>query len=180
MRKLTAIEVKVAPPKEKPYKLADGGGLYLLVNKTGKYWRYDYRYLKKRKTLALGVYPEISLKDARNEHEEARRLLNQGNDPAYIRKISKVEHLYSSDNTFEKLAWEWFAKQIWSDDHRITVKSRLENYVIPWLGKRPVKEITAQEVLVVCRRVEQKDFIETAHRIKGICSQIFQYCVAVG
>jgi hypothetical protein len=162
MGKLTATEVKAATQKEKPYKLTDGRGLYLFVNKAGKYWRYDYRYQKKRKTLALGVYPEVSLKDARNKLEEARRILNQGSDPAFIRKVSKVKDLNANDRTFEKYAWEWYAKKKWTTNHRRTVKSRLENYILPWIGNIPVDKISAQDVLLVCRRVEEKGAIETA------------------
>ncbi len=178
MEKLKDIQVKNSKFDDKSFKLSDGAGLYLLVNNTGKYWRYDYRYLKKRKTLALGVYPEITLKKARKEHKKAREILADGIDPGHLRKVNKDDKLEAAENSFAKLAWEWFNKQKWTEGHRRTVKSRLENDVIPWIGNRPVNEITAKEVLTVCRRVEKRGAIESAHRIKTICSQVFRYCVA--
>jgi len=179
--KLTATQVKNAKPKAKPYKLTDGGGLYLLVNKTGKYWRYDYRYLRKRKTLAIGVYPTISLKDAREKHIDAKRQLANDIDPGHLRKINKVKRLVAAENSFEKLAKEWLKRQTnWTEGHRRTVKSRLDNNILPWIGDRPVSELTPQDILTICRRVESRGAIETAHRVKTICSQVFRYCVAAG
>jgi integrase len=180
MGKLTATKVKNTKPETKNYKLGDGGGLYLLVTFKGRYWRYDYRYLNKRKTLALGVYPEISLKEAREKHAEARKLLAEGIDPSLHRKRLKTARIASAKNSFEKLAWEWFGRQNWTEGHRRTVKGRLKNNILPWIGDRPVNEITAQDVLTVCRRVESRGAIETAHRVKTICSQVFRYCVALG
>lgn len=180
MGKLTAQEIKNVKPGPKQQKLTDGEGMYLLVTKTGKYWRYDYRYLKKRKTLALGVYPQVTLKEARAIHFEARKKLANGIDPSQLRKINKVNKFQLAENSFGKLAWEWFAKQNWTDGHARTVKGRLDNDIIPWIGDRPVNEITAQEVLGVCRRVEGRGAIESAHRMKTICSQVFRYCVASG
>ena len=180
MEKLKNIQVKNSKFTDKPFKLSDGGGLYLLVNTVGKYWRYDYRYLKKRKTLALGVYPGITLKNARKEHKKAREILAGGIDPGHLRKLKKIDELEAAENSFAKLAWEWFDKQKWTEGHRRTVKGRLNNDVIPWIGNRPVKEITAREVLTVCQRVVQRGAIESAHRVKTICSQVFRYCVAAG
>ncbi|MCP4023370.1 MAG: tyrosine-type recombinase/integrase [Desulfobacteraceae bacterium] len=180
MENLTALQVKTANPGPKQYKLTDGKGLYLLVTKTGKYWRYDYRYLNKRKTLALGVYPDVSLKKARERHRDARKLLTDDIDPGHFKKVTKAARYQAAENSFGKFAWEWFAKQQWTEGHRRTVRGRLNNDIIPWLGDRPVIEITAQEVLVVCRRVENRGAIESAHRIKTICSQVFRYCVASG
>ena len=180
MGKLTATQVKNAKLESKNYKLGDGGGLYLFITKTGRYWRYDYRYLNKRKTLALGVYPEVSLKEAREKHTEARKLLAEGIDPSLHRKRLKIARIASAKNSFEKLAWDWFGRQNWTEGHRRTVKGRLTNNIIPWIGDRPVNEITAQDVLTVCRRVESRRAIETAHRVKTICSHIFRYCVAIG
>jgi len=180
MEKLKDIQVKNSKFNHKSFKLSDGGGLYLLVNKAGKYWRYDYRYLKKRKTLALGVYPEITLKKARKEHKKGREILADGIDPAYLRKAKKNDKFEAAENNFVKFAWEWFDRQKWTEGHRRTVRGRLENDIIGDLGHRPVNEITAQEVLTVCRRVESRGAIESAHRVKTICSQVFRYCVASG
>jgi len=180
MEKLKGIQVKNSKFIDKPFKLSDGGGLYLLVNNAGKYWRYDYRYLKKRKTLALGVYPRVTLKNARIEHKKARETLADGIDPSYLRKVKKTEKFEASENSFAKLAWEWFDKQKWTEGHRRTVRGRLKKDIIYYIGDRPVNEITAREVLIVCQRVEKRGAIESAHRIKTICSQVFRYCVASG
>ena len=179
MSKLTGQKVKTSKYESKQYKLADGGGLYLLVKKVGKYWRYDYRFLKKRKTLALGVYPKISLKEAREEHQAARKLLDKGIDPTQYRKVTKAVKIESAGYSFQVLSAEWAAKQIWTDGHRRTVQSRLERDVIPYLGNRPVSEITAKEVLAICRRVESRGAIESAHRIKTIIGQVMRYCVSL-
>ncbi len=178
MGKLTFAQVNSAKQKEKPYKLTDGDGMYLLVNKAGKYWRYDYRFLGKRKTLALGVYPKISLKKARKRHAEAREKLDEGIDPSQFRKSIKATKEEAAGNSFDKLASEWLTKQNWSESHAFTVKSRLNNYILPHIGNRPVNEISAQDILKICRLLEARGTIETAHRVKTICSQVFRYCVA--
>lgn len=170
MGKLKMAEVKGATFTGKAVKLADGDGLYLLVIKTGKYWRYDYRFQNRRKTLALGVYPETSLSDARERHYQARVKIAQGIDPCELRKMSKIDALESAENSFQTIAMEWFVKQNWTDGHRRTVKGRLENNVFPYIGNKPVKDISARDVLLVCRRIEGRGAIETAHRVKTICS----------
>lgn len=180
MGKLTAQEIKNVKPGSGQQKLTDGGGMYLLITKTGKYWRYDYRYLKKRKTLALGVYPQVTLKEARERHHQARKKVTDGIDPGHLRKINKSAKFEAAENSFGKLAWEWFSRQNWTEGHARTVRGRLDNDIMPWLSDMPVNEITAQEVLTVCRRVESRGAIESAHRIKTICSQVFRYCVASG
>ena len=180
MSKLKSLEIKKAKFKSKNFKLTDGGGMYLLVTKTGRYWRYDYRYMKKRKTLALGVYPEVTLKEAREKHYEARKKLADDIDPGHFRKINKQLKIQASEDSFEKFALEWFLKQKWTEGHARTVKGRLNNNIIPYIGDRPLNDITAREVLILCRRVERRGAIETAHRVKTICSQIFRYCVASG
>nr|WP_320193596.1 integrase arm-type DNA-binding domain-containing protein [uncultured Desulfobacter sp.] len=178
MGKLTKKQVEHAKPRAKQWKLTDGQGMYLLITKTGKYWRYDYRFLNKRKTLALGVFPDITLKQARSSHQKARDLLNDGIDPSQHKKTVKVALLESSENSFGALSQEWQARQKWTEGHRRTVISRLERDILPYLKDRPVSEITAREVLTVCRRVEERGAIESAHRIKTIISQIMRYCVA--
>ncbi len=180
MGKLTAREVKHAKPTDKPYKLTDGHGLYLLVQKSGRYWRFDYRYLRRRKTLALGTYPTVSLKEAREKHVEVRKQLDRDIDPGHLKKMTKAARFAAAENCFENLAWEWFSKQNWTEGHRRTVKGRLNLNILPWLGDRPVNEITPQEILAICRRVESRGAIETAHRCRTIISQVFRYCVASG
>ena len=179
---LTDTAIRNAKPKDKPYKLSDEKGLYLLVNKAGKYFRYDYRFNKKRKTLALGVYPDVSLKEAREKNNEARKLLQGDIDPAQYKKETKSMRIVQAANSFEARAREWFTKNIhtWTEGHSRTIISRLENNVFPWLGSRPIAETTAPEILTVLRRIEDRGAMETAHRVKQICGQVFRYAVATG
>jgi integrase len=179
---LTDTAIRNAKPKDKPYKLTDGKGLYLLVNKVGKYFRFDYRYNGKRKTLALGVYPDIKLQEAREKHEEARKLLRNDIDPSLHKKISKHIKTEQAVNTFEFLAREWFGKfkHTWKPGHSRTITQRLEANVFPWLGGQPIAEISALEILAVLRRIEDRGAIETAHRVKQIISQVFRFAVATG
>jgi len=192
---LTDIKARNAKPKEKQYKLTDAGGLYLLVMPNGsKYWRFDYRHEGKRKTLALGVYPEIPLRGyfmedgnpeswingARDLLENARRTLAQGIDPGQQKKAQR--RCNTAENSFETVAREWYEKFLptWTPGHAATIISRLERDVFPWLGPCPVHEITAPEVLRVLRRVESRGALESAHRIKTVCGQVFRYAVATG
>lgn len=179
---LTDITIRNAKPKEKQYKLADDRGLYLLVNKSGKYFRWDYRFGGKRKTLALGVYPDVKLKDARGKHEKFRSLLAKGIDPMVFKKQVKAKNQIESANSFEVVAREWFEKQkpIWKEKHAKTVISRLENNIFPWLGTAAISSITAPMLLESLRRVEDRGAVETAHRINQICGQVFRYAIATG
>jgi len=181
---LTDTACKNAKTKDDgaPAKYADEKGMYLLVNKTGKYWRLDYRFNDKRKTLALGVYPEIGLKLAREKRDEARRLLAEGIDPGELRKVTKATSKLSAANSFEAVAREWFAKYLptWSEGHATRIIRRLERDIFPWLGNRPIAEITAPELLASLQRIEKRDAIETAHRAMQNCGQVFRYAVATG
>ena len=167
-------------PDGKPVKLTDEKWLYLLVNTAGKYWRMNYRFAGKQKTLALGVYPETSLKDARERRDEARRLLGEGIDPGAHRKAQKAVKVRLSANSFEAIAREWFAKYepTWAASHSSKIMRRLEADVFPWLGNRPIEEIDAAELLSALQRVEDRGSVETAHRIKQNCGQIFRYAIA--
>lgn len=163
---LTDIEVKKAKPTDKPYKMADGSGLYLLINTVGKYWRMDYRFADKRKTLALGVYPDTSLAKAREKRDEARKLLADGIDPMALKKASKTQHAERDANSFEVIAREWFAKNLhtWVDSHSSKIIRRLERDVFPWIGGKPIATLTAPEILATIRRIEARGAVETAHR----------------
>jgi len=180
---LTDLQVKKAKPKEKNYKLSDGGGLYLLITPSGgKLWRFDYSFDGKRKTLFLKSYPERTLSDVRKDREDARSLLANGVDPGAILKAQKVQvHLQAEhgENTFEKVAREWFSKNepVWSDAHIKTIQSRLVREVYPIIGSRPIADITRGEVIALIRRVEARGVIETADRIKIYCGQIFRYAL---
>ena len=179
---LTDTAIRNAKAKEKPYKLSDEKGLYLLANKAGKYFRFDYRYAGKRKTLALGVYPDVKLIDAREKRDEARKLLQNDVDPAQYRKETKAMQKEHVANNFEAVAREWFTKNnhIWTEGHSKTIIRRLELNIFPWLGTRPVASITAPELLAVLRRIESRGALETAHRVKQICGQVFRYAIATG
>ncbi|MEW6290682.1 MAG: tyrosine-type recombinase/integrase [Thermodesulfobacteriota bacterium] len=179
---LTDTAIRNAKIKEKQYKLADDKGLYLLVNKSGKYFRFDYRFGDKRKTLALGVYPDVKLKEARERRDHARHLLQNDIDPSQHKKETRNMRIAQTANSLEAVAREWFTKNkhTWTEGHSRTIISRLENNVFPWLCSRPVAEITAPEVLAVLRRIEERGAIETAHRIKQICGQVFRYAIATG
>lgn len=175
---LTALQVDAAKFTGKATKLADGKGLYLFITKHGRYWRYDYRYGGKRKTLALGVYPEIKLSRARDKHSKARQQLADGIDPSYYKQVSKLSG--TPEDSFEHVANEWLVKKQkeWSEGHCRTVRQRLKNDLLPYIGNRPISAIEPAEVLAVLRTVESRGAIETAHRIKTVASQIFRYGVA--
>jgi len=180
---LTAIQVKRAKPKEKPYKLADGGGLYLLVNPKGaRYWRYKYRWAGKEKTLALGVYPEVSLKDAREAHQGARKSLRNGIDPGAQRKIEKLTRHLTAAESFEAVAREWFGRIMpdKSQSYRERTGRILEKDLYPVLGSRPIASITAPELLAALRRIEGRGANDIAHRAKQTAGQVFRYAVATG
>lgn len=180
---LTDTAIRAAKPQTKPLKLSDGGGLFLLITpKGGKWWRYSYRYAGKQKTISLGTYPDISLKDARESHSEARKLLAKGTDPGEIRKAIKSAREGNAANSFEVVAREWFSrhKHSWADSHSEKIISRLENDVFPWLGSRPIAEITAPELLTVIRRAESRGALDTAHRVRQNCGQVFRYAIATG
>lgn len=181
--KLSDAKIKTAKPKEAPYKLTDGGGMYLLVEKNGgKYWRLAYRFNGKQKTLALGVYPEVSLSAARDRRLAARTLLANDIDPGIERKIQSAAKVEQNANTFEHIAREWIAKQAptWAASHTTNIMRRLERDVFPWIGSAPIVELTAPKLLTVLRRIEARGAIETAHRTKENCGQIFRYAIATG
>nr|WP_320010598.1 integrase arm-type DNA-binding domain-containing protein [uncultured Desulfobulbus sp.] len=177
---LVDTAIKNAKPKDKPYKMTDGKGLYLLIKKTGKYFRFDYRFQGKRKTLALGVYPDVSLSLARDRHAEARKLVADGIDPGEQRKMEK--EAAADQNSFEAVAREWFLKNkhTWTDNHGRDIISRLEANVFPWIGSKPIAEVNAPVLLGVLRRIEDRGAIETAHRIKQMCGQVCRYAVVTG
>lgn len=179
---LTDVKVKNSKPGEKQVKLSDGDGMYLLVTPSGgKCWRLKYRFGGKEKVLALGTYPEISLFDARQRREDARRLLANGMDPGEVKKAQKAAQVESSTNTFEAITREWHDrfKPQWSVKHAEQILRRLENDVFPAIGNRPIAEIKAPEMLAVLRKIEART-LETAHRLKITCGQVFRYAVATG
>jgi len=179
---LTDIKVKAAKPSKKGIKLFDGGGLFLLVTPTGgKLWRLKYRFGGTEKLLTLGAYPQTTLTDARKRRTEARSLLDRGIDPGAVRKAQKAAETEESE-TFEVIAREWHNKftPTWAPSHADKILRRLELYIFPWLGNKPVRSITPPELLACLRRLEEKGTLDTAHRAKQNCGQVFRYAIATG
>jgi integrase len=180
---LTDTAIKKAKPTDKPYKLTDGGGLYLLVSATGKYWRYNYRHLGKFKTLALGVYPDVSLARAREKHADARKLLADGTDPGEHRKEIRQAEQAARANSFEAVAREWHAmklKKKWTQSTADKTMTQLEAYVFPEIGYLPIASVKASKILAMLRKVEARGIAYTAVRLREVCGQIFRYGVATG
>lgn len=178
---LSDLQIRQAKPKEKPYKLFDGGGLFLEVSTSGgKLWRFKYRFGGLEKKLSLGAFPAVSLADARQKRDNLKIMMTKGIDPTAARKIEKITQ--SGEGTFEAVAREWHSKHSprWAASHAVKILRRLELEVFPWLGGRPVGEITAPELLMVLRRVEERGHIETAKRTLQNCGQVFRYAVATG
>jgi len=174
---LTDTAIKTSKPKDIPYKLADEKGLYVLVKQAGKYFRMDYRFAGKRKTMALGVYPETSLKEARDKRDEARKLLAGDKDPMEEKKAKKNELITEAANTFQAVAKEWHDKfkNKWSDDHADRKWKHLERDVFPTFGNTPIKNITPRELLTLFEKIQARGAVDVGHRIKGICGEVFRY-----
>lgn len=180
---LSDTAIRAVKSAEKPQKLSDGGGLFLLVNPTGgKWWRLKYRFDGKEKLLSLGTYPDTGLKEARAKRDSARKLLATGVDPGENRKATKAARLAAAENCFEAVAREWFLKHSknWAPTHSSKVIERLERDVFPWLGSRAIDTITAPDLLQVLRRIESRGAVETAHRALQNSGQIFRYAIATG
>ncbi|MBM4226666.1 MAG: DUF4102 domain-containing protein, partial [Gammaproteobacteria bacterium] len=178
---LSDVAIRKAKPREKPYKLSDGRGLYLLVYPNGRRgWRLKFRWLGKEQLLSLGPYPDVSLSTAREKCDESRRLLAQGINPSDARRSAKLASALNAASTFEAIAREWFQTNLtkWVPDHANRTLRRLERHVFPWLGKRPIVELTAADFLPHLRRVEQTGALETTHRVLNLCSQVMRYGVA--
>ena len=181
-QKLTDTAIRTAKPKEKPWKLTDGGGLYIEIAPSGgKWWRLKYRFGGKEKRLSLGVYPFVSLKDARARAIAAKELLARGIDPSAERRAAKVEAAAAA-LTFEKVAREWYAKQIgkWTPRHASGVLRRLEVHAFPDLGARPIADLGAPDFLAMLHKVESDGHMETARRVAQICGQVTRYARLAG
>ena len=164
-------------------KLSDGDGLYLWVYLDGrKYWRLRYWQAGKEKSLSLGVYPIVSLSDARKKRDELRKQLQAGLDPSAERKATNLRKELAAENSFEAVAREWYGKQLhtWVPHHASDVKRRLENNIFPSIGKRPIDEIQAPELLETIRKIETRGAYDLAHRVLQVCGQVFRYGIATG
>ena len=180
---LSDVKCKNAKPEAKQYKLYDGEGLYLLIKPNGsKYWQMKYKYAEKEKTLSFGVYPEVSLLEARNKKLEARKLLRENLDPLAEKKAVKYQILLNSENNFKSVATEWHEKQkhLWTERHAQKVMRRLERDMFPFIGDLPINKITAPELLIILRKLEAKDAIDLTHRTQQTAGQIFRYAIATG
>ena len=164
-------------------KLADGGGLYLWVHADGrKYWRLRYYMAGKEKTLSLGVYPKVGLKDARAKRDTERKRLNDYLDPSAERRAEKMRVRIAAENSFDAVAREWVGKQLhtWVPGHAADVMRRLEKNVFPFFGRRPIAQIDAPELLEAVRKIEARGSYDLAHRVLQGCGQVFRYGVATG
>lgn len=180
---LTDKACKNAQPQEKPYKKADGAGLYLQVMPNGsKYWRLKYRYLGKEKVLALGVYDQMSLLEAREARDRAQKLVKAGQDPSQQKRLEKLQRAQDAENSFEAVAREWHAKRLpmWSKNYGVEVLHRMVTDVFPHIGFRPIGQITPPELLQVIKKIEKRGALEAARRTLQLCGQVFKYAIPNG
>jgi integrase len=180
---LSDTKIRKIKPTGKPYKVADEKGLHLLVSPSGgKLWRMKYRFDGKEKLLSFGAYPDVPLVRAREKRDEARSLIADGVDPADNKRAQKAAKADRAANSFEIIAREWFEarKDKWAPSHSGRLIKRLQNDVFPWIGGRPIAEITAPEILSVMKRIEGRGTLDTAHRVHQDCGQVFRYAVSTG
>lgn len=175
---LTDSAVRNAKPTEKPYKLSDAGGLFLLVTAAGgKLWRFKYRIDGKERLLAIGTYPALSLAQAREKREEARKQLASGIDPSQHKQATKEARERNSANTFESVAQEWLSKTKRAPTYGPKLTRRLEMYVFPYIGPRPIAEITRADMVALLDKIESIGKAETARRIRWLCAQVFDHAI---
>lgn len=191
-KKLTDLAIRKAKPTDKQYKVKAGDGLFLIVRTSGaKLWQLQYRFGGREKTLSIGPYPLVSLTEARNKAFTARQSIHNGIDPSAAKQTAKAalkeqkeQQKQDSGTAFELIAREWFEKfsksNNWEVNHSSKIMGRFEKDIFPWLGKRPIKEISAPELLSVVRRIESRGALETAHRALSECGRVFRYAVASG
>ena len=181
INKLKDLALKNAKPGTKTRRMSDGGGLFLEIRPNGsKYWRLAYRFGGKQKLLALGVYPQVSVQEARGRARAAREHCIVGRDPGLIRKSTKG--INNSEGTFQAVAEEWLEKfqHEWTESHHKGISGRIRRELFPWLGERPVGKITAPELLACLRRIEARGHLENAHRTLTNAGQVFLYAIATG
>lgn len=180
---LTHKEIQNAQPIDRPYKLGDAYGLYVHIMPDGKkYWRMKYRIHNKEKKLAFGVFPEVTLDQAREKTREARQLLAQDIDPSFARKDGRRKAAIHANNTFKAVALEWHENQSerWSRKHHQNVLHKLETDIFPYLGDDPIADIDAPALLHTLKKIEQRDALDTLSRVRQICSQVFIYGIQTG
>ncbi len=181
--KLNARQVETVKPKEKSYKLTDGGGLYLEVSASGaKYWRMKYRYGGKEKRIAFGVYPHVSLADARQKREAAKKLLASGTDPGETKKAEKLAQKIAMENSFELMAREWHKNKAdrWSLRYREEIIDTFEKDIFPFIGRRPIADIKPMELLETLKRMEKRGALEKMRKVRQRCGEVFRYAIITG
>ena len=180
---LSDTTIRNAKPSDKAYKVYDERGLFMQVTTSGgKWWRFKFRFEGKEKLLSLGIYPDVSLKTAREKRDDARKLLAEGIDPSENRKAAKQSKKAAGANSFEVVAREWIASHMANkaEAHKTKVERRLELYIYPWIGNKAISEITAPDVLNCIKRVQNANKLETAHRALQGVGQVFRYAVQTG
>jgi len=180
---LSDTAIRKSTPGEKARKLTDGRGLFLLLTPAGgRWWRFKYRFAGKEKLLSLGIYPDVPLKAARAKAEDARRLIAAGTDPSAVRQAEKRQARESAENNFESVAREWLEniRSQWTSHHHADSLKRFETHIFPKIGHRPIREITAPELLSALRAIEARGTIETAHKAARACAQAFRFALASG
>lgn len=181
--KLTARQISTAKPTDKPYKLSDGGGLYLLVNPNGsRYWRMKYRYAGKEKLLSIGVYPDVTLVEARDKRTEAKRVLAAGDDPSEVKQAAREAKNLAINNSFELLALEWHEhkKPNWSSGYAEDILEYLRKDIFPYVGKKAITEIKPMDMLSVLRKMEERGVLDKLKKTRQACRQIFTYAIITG
>ncbi|MEQ4661523.1 MULTISPECIES: tyrosine-type recombinase/integrase [Providencia] len=180
---LSDIKIKTAKPLDKPYKLSDSGGLYLIVNRNGsKYWRMKYRFAGKEKMLSIGVYPQVTLAEARNQRDDAKKLLAQNKDPSEQKQLARLEKHLASESTFEAVAREWHASKAdrWSLRYRDEIIDTFEKDIFSYIGKRPIAEIKPLELLETLRKMEKRGALEKMRKVRQRCGEVFRYAIITG
>lgn len=181
--KLNARQVETAKPKDKPYKLADGGGMYREVFPNGtKSWRMKYRIAGKEKRVVFGVYPTITLADARSKRDDAKKLLVNGVDPSAFKKESKLAQIEEVKNTFQQIALEWHNMKVkkWSAGYASDILEAFNKDVFPFIGQRPVADIKPLELLNVLKKMEERGATEKAKKVRQRCGEVFRYAIVTG
>ncbi|ECJ3935506.1 DUF4102 domain-containing protein [Salmonella enterica subsp. salamae] len=181
--KLTARQISTAKPTEKPYKLSDGGGLYLLVNPNGsRYWRMKYRYAGKEKLLSIGVYPDVTLAEARDKRTQAKRILAAGDDPSEVKQAERKAKNLAVNNSFELLALEWHEhkKPNWSSGYADDIMEYLRKDIFPYIGKKAITDIKPINMLSVLKKMEERGVLDKLKKTRQACRQIFTYAIITG
>ncbi|ENR1270599.1 tyrosine-type recombinase/integrase [Enterobacter hormaechei] len=180
---LNDMQIRRAKPETKAYTLGDGQGLSLLIEPNGsKSWRFRYRFAGKPKMISLGVYPTITLADARSRRDDARKLVAEGKNPSEVRKEQKIALQTESESAFEKIATEWHQMKSakWSEGYASDIMEAFQNDIFPYVGTRPVGEIKPLELLNVLRKIEKRGALEKMRKVRQRCSEVFRYAIATG